>query len=312
MSFRAMAAAFALILAAPAAIAQDQAQLPPNQDVTDLGNIEVASQRLRQQVQTFVDQAVATPMGRPLARWDKAICVGVANLESRYAEYMIDRIATVAAELGLESGEPGCKPNIMIMAAADAEALARALVRDDENGFRPVRGSVSLGAAALERFQSTQAPVRWWHVSLPVALETGEIAVSREDDPITGGAPGGIQPLTMVVRDASRTRSTTRDDLARVFIVVDVTKVREVGFRALSDYLALVSLAQIAPDVDSSRFDTVLNLFSPGANRSSGLTSWDTDYLTSLYEARRDRIRKTQQVNDILNNMVARRNARAD
>ena len=225
-------------------------------------------------------------------------------MEGRYARFMIDRIASVAAEIGVESGSPGCEPNIMIIAANDAEPLARAMVSDDPHGFRPANGISDLGSAALERFQATEAPVRWWHVSLTVVADSGEIAISLDGDiaQSRGGgfsAGGAPVPLAVAVRDPSRLRANTREDLARVTIIIDTGKVGRIGFGALSEYVAMVALAQIAMDADTSGYETVLNLFSEDADRTSGLTRWDRDYLSALYSARQDRARSLQQVRDI-------------
>lgn len=298
----AFATMMALLSGAPSGqdAAQSRAQQPEATPATELGEIEVTGRRLKEEVQSFISEVAAPPRGRQLARWDRSICVGVSNLDARYAQFMIDRIAQRALEIGIDVEEPGCKPDIMIVVAADAPALARALVRDDPQGFRPARGSTDRGSAALDRFQSTDAPVRWWHVSLPVSVDTGDIAVHLD----------GEEPPTIAVRDASRLRSNIRDDLARVVVIVDVTKVGTIGFGALSDYVAMIALAQVEPDADTSPYDTVLNLFADGSDRSAGLTQWDKDYLKSLYTARRDRARSTQQTRDILRGMTGERDTR--
>ncbi|MBN9464164.1 hypothetical protein [Brevundimonas sp.] len=277
-----------------------QSQAVQTQEPAVLGDVEITGQRLQQQVQSFIHDATAAPRGRNLARWDRSICMGVANFDARYAQFMIDRVAKVATEIGLSIDEPGCKPDIMVVAAADASALARALVADDPRGFRPARNLTDLGSAALERFQSTDAPVRWWHVSLPVSVDTGDIAVRLD----------GEEAQQIAVRDPSRIRSNVRDDLARVVVIIDVTKVGRIGFGALSDYIAMVALAQIEPDADTSTFNSVLNLFSDQSDRNTGLTQWDMDYLKSLYTARRDRARATQQGRDIVQGMTGERDTR--
>ncbi|MGQ2992165.1 hypothetical protein [Brevundimonas sp.] len=277
--------------------------------VVDLGEIEVVSERLlRERVQSFTREATAPPPGRPLARWDRRVCVGVSNLDGRYARFMIDRVVMLANDLGLETGEPGCRPNIIIAAAADANELARGLVKDDAFSFRPAQSGASLGEAALARFQSTDAPVRWWHVSLPVTMDGGDIALGLLGDFEFG--PEGPQPLSVRVREVSRLRANTREDLQRATIIINTERVGFVGFGALSDYVAMVALAQMAPEADTSAYDTVLNLFRPGANRSAGLTQWDRDYLKALYSARRDYARPTQQVRAIVSEVIAQHDQR--
>ncbi|WP_395945415.1 hypothetical protein [Brevundimonas sp.] len=272
------------------------------QGPAELGDVTVTGRRLEPQVQSFIDDIAASPRGRGLARWDRTICVGVANMNSRYAQFMVDRVARAAVDVGLGVGEPGCRPDIMIVAAADARALATALVDDNPRGFRPARSNTDLGSSALRRFQTTDAPVRWWHVSLPVSVDTGEVAVRLDNE----------DPPTIAVRDASRLRSNIRDDLARVIIIVDVSKIGMVGFGALSDYVAMIALAQVEPDADPSDYDSVLNLFSPQADKLAGLTQWDRDYLASLYHANRDRARSSQQARDIVRGMVGERDDRQD
>jgi len=300
MQFAALAATAVLAMAGQQE--ENSRPSPPQSQppVAELGDVEVTARRLQEQVQSFINEVAAPPRGRNLARWDRSICVGVSNMNARYAQVMIDRIAHTAVDVGLDVEDPGCKPDIMIVAAADAEALAKALVADDPHGFRPARGSTDLGSAALDRFQNTDAPVRWWHVSLPVSVDTGQLAIRLD----------GEEPPQVAVRDASRLRANIRDDLARVIVIIDVNRVGVVGFGALSDYVAMVALAQVEPDADTSSYDSVLNLFSEGADRTAGLTQWDRDYLRSLYTARRDRARSTEQARDIQRGMTGERDAR--
>ncbi|KAK0351415.1 hypothetical protein LTR94_025048, partial [Friedmanniomyces endolithicus] len=155
-----------MICASIAAATQAAAQ--ETEAVTDLSDVDVQTQTRREQARSFVEEVTTAPVGRLRARWERSICIGVNNLDARYARFMIDRISLVALETGVEVDGPGCKPDIQIVAAADANDLARALVQDDRLAFRPALAKTDLGDEALERFQTTDAPVRWWHVSLPV------------------------------------------------------------------------------------------------------------------------------------------------
>lgn len=291
-----------LMAALAVAFPQDGRAPPPAQDpgvrveepAVELGAVEVTGQRpVQDRAATFVEQVAAAPRGRGLGRWDSAICVGAANMSARYAQFMIDRVSAVALELGLEIGAPGCRPNIMIAAAADADDLAVALVRDDPNGFRPALNQTDLGSRALELFQTTDAPVRWWHVSLPVSVDTGDVAIRLN----------GEEAPAVRVRDVSRLRANVRDDLVRVVIILDTPRIGRISYGALSDYVALVALAQIEPSADTSAWPSILNLFN-SAEPPAGLTAWDRDYLQSLYAARRDRARPTQQAREIVSGMV--------
>jgi len=266
-----------------------ETQVPP----VELDTILVDGRRLEERVDDFVAEVAAPPVGRGLARWDRAVCIGTANMDRRYAQFMIDRVSTVAISQGLDIGEPGCRPNVMIAAASDADELSTRLVEDEPNGFQPAQSNTDRGDAALAVFKTSDAPVRWWHVSLPVSADTGEPAVRYV----------GEGPQQIRVRDASRIRSNVRDDLARVYIVLDVTRIGQVAFGALSEYVALIALAQIDPAADTSYYPSILNLFNT-SDQLTGLTDWDRDYLTALYTAPRDRARPTQQAREIAREMT--------
>ncbi len=281
--------------AAPPQIQQD----PAAGGATRVDDIVVSARPLEQQVQSFVDEVAAAPRGRNLARWDRKICIGAANFDPRYAQMLVDRVSSVALGLGLESGEPGCRPDVMIVASAQPDADAQRIVRDDPYGFHPAQGGTDLGRAALQRFQDSDAPVRWWQVSMPVSADTGEVAIRLIDE----------DPPTISGRLASRISSNIRDDLARVLIVIDAGKMRDVSFSGLADYVALIALAQIDPEADTSNFPSVLNLFDPSRNLT-GFTDWDRDYLQGLYAAKRDMALPSQQARGVVNQAVRANGAR--
>lgn len=271
-------AAIATTLAALPAAAQQTSQTADDQVV-------IQGRAAEDAVRDFVAQVGAPPQGANLARWDRKICVGVANMTPAYAQKLIDRVSTVALGVGLEAGEPGCRPNVLILADTDGDALAKRLVADSPNGFRPDKGSSNRGSAALQRFQTSNAPVRWWHVSQTVEVDTGE--------PATGGA-------TVAVRGASRIRGNVRQDMTNVIIVLDTSEIGTVSFGSLADYVAMVGLAQVDDEADTSEFPTVLNLFTNAAgDRTARMTQWDVDYLVSLYSTRGDAANPNREARDI-------------
>ena len=255
--------------------------------VVDLGEVRVDA-TLEQRATEFVRQAAEPPRNRRMARWNQDICIRVANMDARYAQFMIDRISLMAAGLGLRPGEPGCRPNIIIAATDDGPVMATALANEMESDMRPVLGVSDKGRAAFQSFQTSDAPVRWWHVSLPYEVDTGAIAL---------GMVG--------VRQVSRIRATTREDLAWVSIILDVEKIGKVPFAALSDYVGMVVLTQADSDADMTDYDTILNLFATD-QRSAVMSRWDRDYLAALYTARRDRLRQSSLNRDVASRLVER------
>ena len=66
---------------ATALLLAPQAQ-PPPQDAAPTSQLEdviVEGRGLREAVDRFVDEVVASPVGRGPARWDRKVCVGVLN-----------------------------------------------------------------------------------------------------------------------------------------------------------------------------------------------------------------------------------------
>ena len=57
-----------------------------------------------------------------------------------------------------------------------------------------------------------------------------------------------------------------------------------VTLEQLADYIAFVALAQVDPEADLSRFESILNLFQPGGLDTTGLSPWDRAYLDGLYD----------------------------
>ncbi|HWQ85280.1 hypothetical protein [Brevundimonas sp.] len=299
-----------LAVASALAMGPSAPQDDPNTDpVAQLPSVMVDGRPLAEQARSFVAAATEGPRHRSLARWETPICFGVANLKADAAQALIDRMAKVAVSLGVETQAPGCKPNLLVIAAhaADAEAVVRRAIDRSEFDFRPARGGTDRGRAALEAFASSTAPVRWWHVSLPVEVRTGGPALLLDGEGLMGpafGAPGAFGEaapvLTVRVDSLSRTRSTVRNDLMRVIIVVDADQAAAVPFPALADYIAMVGLAQIDPEAEVGDAPTILNLFNADASQPTRrMTDWDAAFLISLYEARSNPASLNHQEHDI-------------
>ncbi|MFY8163217.1 MAG: hypothetical protein ACOVKC_03165 [Brevundimonas sp.] len=274
MSFLALALAAGLLAQTPV-----QAQEPAAGPVAQLGDVVVEGRRLRSVVQNFVGEVAAPATGdRGPARWNGPVCIGVVNLRAEVAQYIVDRASDVARELGLEAGEPGCAANVLIIAAADGQAVADGIVEERRRAFVPGGSGMTRTLSALEDFRTSDAPVRWWHVSAPVDSESGELATRL---------PGRDAPQIAASR-ASRIRTDIRDDLFKAIIVVDIGKVDAISLTQLADYCTLIALAQVDPKAEVASFETILNVFIDPT--ITGLTGWDRDYLAALYGIEQNRL----------------------
>lgn len=276
--------------AASALAPQDDA-IPQTADGAEsqLDDIVVEGRPLRAAASDFVSQVTAPVPGNGAAAWRQPLCIGIANLQRPAAEHIIDRISNTADRLGVEMGSPGCEPRVFIAFSTDANETARGMVASRIREFRIGLSGADLGDAALRRFQDSDRPIRWWHVSLRVNPDTG-LSVQR----LRGQTPWEPQgPITRpsslgnnrVSTTGSMLRSPVRDDLAQVIVIVDVDQIAEATMDQLSGYLTMVALAQINPDGHSVPYDSILNLFAAPSRAPSDLTDWDIAYLQGVYGA---------------------------
>lgn len=265
-------------------VRQDPAASQPS---VELGDVVVTGRPLNQMIRDFVSEVAEPNRNRGLARWSGRVCVGVANLRGETAQYLTDRISTIAVDIGLEAGAPGCRPNILVVATDDAAGLAASLVRERSRAFRMGGSGMDRGGAALRDFVGTDRPVRWWQVSMPIDSETGERAVRIPGDCVNACLNSTDMAPKIFGVSASRLNTQIVDNIIRAVVIVDVGQVSTVSAQQLADYIAMVSLAQIDPDADTTGYASILNVFDdPGG--SSHLTDWDLAYLGGLYGAERN------------------------
>jgi hypothetical protein len=218
---------------------------------------------------------------RGYARWRHPLCTGVYNLPQETAQYVADKLTITALELGLKTGSPGCSPNLHIVFSPDALALATHLVDTSPKLFRPFGGAggTTRGLGALEKFRNSQAPVRWWQITM-VVDEWGSPAISLPGCQLVLDGDSCGSPT--VRGTASRLKAPISDEIWASLIIVDVSKLDDVKWPQLMDYLAMIGLAQIDPEGRPAGYDSILNLFSAG-NSPKVMSEMDRIYLQALY-----------------------------
>ena len=231
-------------------------------------------------VQKFVQQ-LATPTGEDdrFTRWNDEVCSGVTGLSRADAEYFNDRLAEVALQVGLKVGQPGCTPNIVVVVTPDVKPLMKVLSqhRYALGGLADVGDTTSGGGQGqtFDSFINSPRPVSWWHISERVAADTGATIL------------GGVMRTFIQGRLVAR----SKEELRYVLIVVDAHQTQGVTLKALSNYVAMASLAQLNPTAPIGKVPTIMSLFADrdaGQLPPEGMTSWDFGYLKGLYTARAD------------------------
>ncbi len=288
-----------LFLAGAMLLSPPQTPAPAvSQDPVQLEDVVVSGRSLDSLISDFVGEVAEPNRNRNLARWHDRICVGVANLDGEIAQYLSDRVSTVATDMGLSAGAPGCTPNILVIATADGGDLARQLTEERRRAFRMGGAGMDRGGAALRDFVETDRPVRWWQMSMPVDSETNEIAVRIPGQCARACMDAADMAPQIYVHSASRLSTQIVDNLIRTIVIVDVDQVDGLSALQLADYIAMVSLAQIDPDADTSSYASILNVFD-APEISDSLTDWDKAYLDGLYAAERNHLGERADRNEI-------------
>lgn len=293
MPIAALASALLLLTATPDLTLRQQEQGTRVPDVT------VTGRTTEEAVRDFVGRVAAPPRGRGVARWDGPVCPGAVNLDREAAEIILDRIGEAARSLDLRVGRPGCRANLVVVFTTDGADLARTMVEEDRRLFDPGVGGIARDTAALEAFQTGDAPVRWWSLSMTFDTATGQRSVRVPGDmptlnvlPLHTARAINCSPTdcpilhapVINVTSTSRLRTQIADALYKTIIIVDVDRIGDIDAARLGDYLAFIGLAQIAGEADTTEFDSILNLFEGGGQ--SGLTAWDRAYLEAVYGTR--------------------------
>jgi hypothetical protein len=273
----------------PRAPAQEAAPVAPTREETT-DEVVVTGQRsgdlrLREYATKFVVEiGDPTSAWQGYARWRNSICAGVVNAPTTEgAQFIADRIGDIARDLGLKTQEPGCSPNIVILFAPDAAALASRWVESNPSLFRPFggQGGTTQGVAALREFATSDAPVRWWQISM-VTNWSGQPAFSTRSQP-EFGIKGPLTGQVSVAGTNSNIVNSVEGELTQAYVIVDMRKLGGASWEQIADYAAMVALAQVDPGGSAAGYDSILNLFeSPASVR--GLTDWDRSYLRALYE----------------------------
>jgi hypothetical protein len=232
---------------------------------------------------TALPTGPSTPMGDAAdSLAGHTICPVVMGLPEANADFIVARIRKVGTALGAPMSTKPCPSdanNVVIVFPDDAQAFIRKLADDKPQafGFR-------------------------WHGELVQDLE-------RPPEPIR--AWYGVQTVVTEPR-YSRLALSHQSVIFQVLIVVDRDKTGDIDMGQLSDYLAMISLAQIKPERVPPSAGSILNLFSDiaaGRTPAEGMTRMDAAYLQALYAigARQPGEQQNAQIaNRVFHNLASR------
>lgn len=238
------------------------------------------------------------------ARWREPVCLDVTALNPVDVAKIKDRNAEVAKTLGVRVLRAGCQANIEIVFADRPQRWLDwvAKHRDIALGFHY--------ASDTERLKTVTRPIQAWYVTATRsdAVRASGMAfagipgLSLKDETIDdprGGTPGGCGD--------SRFSSCLQSIFKNVLVFVDTGRLKSPEMGPVSDYLAMLTLAQPRSLDGCAAFPSVIDLLAPhcpGRPEPDGLTRADLAYLEALYGADLEARKLSEEV-DIAQRMTA-------
>jgi hypothetical protein len=249
--------------------------VPPS-TAPGLNTITVEGKRevLEKQVNTFVSSVMVHSDIESLARWRNPICPTVAGLPKEQGDFLVARLAEVAAKAGAPEVAPAnCVANFYVIATSDPVSVLKQWRARDPKMFGN-RGEITINS-----FINTARPVRVWYNGIPVAAEGPGL-----QDRKIGGALSNNYLQSNARAQLSRVKWDDVVALSSVIVVIDPKKFTNINAGQLEDYVSMVGLAEVHLEADVGGVPTVLNLFSHSGDAAPlGLSNWDQAFLQSLY-----------------------------
>jgi len=201
----------------------------------------------------------------------------VEGLPENESAFVVQRLSQIAKAAGARVQSDGCSKgsyNFRVLFTMDAERDAK----DWYSYHRDLFEENAANTAQIDRFvdPSTAPPVRVWH---------NATLFGTDGEPLSRVDPGEpIESLPHMEYTGSRLISPGVIGLNFAVVIVDGAKTNSAGLAPLTDYIAMVGLADLDLGADVGSAPTILRLFNaPADARPAGLTAWDRAFLTALY-----------------------------
>jgi hypothetical protein len=255
----------------------------------------LSKEEAQAKAQAFVQAVGMVTTVKPAARWLDRVCPKIVGLsDANIAARVEARVRSIASESGARVAKPGCEGNLVVIFTADADDLARRINAQDPrqmaetspvwrgrliDGRTPVRWWYSSEVRSADGAPSVNAPLPWLGISSDGMADAG----STTGTDVGGDSGGGYTNS----RRSSLVSTNAKRAIRSATVLVDVTLANGKELEAVTDYAALVGLAEIRFAGDPPP-DSVLSLFAP-VSPTYGLTTQDQALLKSLYRLPLDR-----------------------
>jgi hypothetical protein len=288
-----------VLLAAPATA--DTADLVTDAPITVIAP-RLTDEQVATAARTYARRVLPTqPLYGQFARWRAPICIKVSGTDPVYAPRIEGRIQTVARAADIPVAEAGCRPNLLVIFSPDARKTVEFIVS------RKPRALKRMTEEARRAVREAALPVRWWYTISPT--DSNGIPATPNSAALGSALSGtGGRSLMDVLPMNSETAVTDSPNgslidtnlitsVTGAVAVVDVPLATGVSLDALSEYLALVTLAPTQLPPETPGVPSILDLFRQDAATAppETLSAWDSAFLTGLYRSAASRRAERQR-----------------
>jgi hypothetical protein len=254
---------------------QTQTMPVANERPSHLPQVTVQARReLERRVRRFVSKVTGSLVSDDAVQlWSTPLCPAIAGLPRSEGEPVFAYLEQTVRALGITLAPIGCRPNLVIVATPQPEALINAMSHRWPWVFHYGSG--------LQSFLDTARPVRIWYNADLV----DEYGVPSDVATLGPGMSGGGAPLMRVRATSPRSDYWSIHQLHTVIAFVDLKRADGFAWRQIVDYVVMTGLTRVDPDANFGDAPTILRLFSAtDKDRPTGLTDWDKALLKELYQ----------------------------
>lgn len=224
----------------------------------------------------YTRAVLAIPQADQNARWADPLCIGAIGLRPEVATPSIDRIEATARNVGARVARGECAPNVLLLFVLDSDSVYAEV---------ELKRSDLLQTSTKEQRRTLSQPglpVRWFYGQVIEGLGGRGLT---QNAPALGQNPAALLDLPVINEGAlSRLNSPAQLSIKGVTVLVDVPRVSNVSFDALSDYLAFGILSRTRLDA-SPDASSIVSLFQADPqDRPSGMSDLDRAMLKALYK----------------------------
>ena len=211
---------------------------------------------------------------RPLARFERPLCLMVAAADTALGQQVAERIIENARDARVPVRGKGCKPNALLALSDNAQAQLRDVKASGRRLF------AGLSAREIDAALGARDPVYVFQASRQ-ASNTGEPIVNSPE----AAGPNGLPGPQNKIWSAGRLKRDLREDMLAALVVVDNSAVAGLTPIQIADYASLRLLAPTG-EVDLAEAGaprTIMTLFVSPQNAPQTLSRFDRAYLKALY-----------------------------